>query len=714
MKRCVSLLLMLLLLVGCAAPTSSATEGQSASPTAAPASSAAADQPTATAAPLADPTDAARTAAGDFSIVTKDGAFTEENGVYTITKAGDYTLSGVLAEGQILIDAGDGDKVKLILNNAAISNSTDAPILARNGAELTVKAESDSYNTVDDLRTGDANALENAEDNHDAAIWAACDLKLTGSGTLIVTSSFDNGVKSKDDLSVKNQTLKVTAPGNALKGNDSVTIQSGQLMLISTASDGIKTENTDLSAKGKQRGTVSIEGGQIEIYAACDGISAAYDVEIAEEESCAVTVYTASYASTSAPATAGSETYLIVPTGLYSDQYEYYVCLYNEDETAGVWVKCAYETMVYSGRTTYYGLVFKAPAGYQNILIHIVSAGTVPNGENYAASTTGETINTAMNGYLITGVSGSVISGDWVTLTSGRSGNSNKTTYSAKGIKAANEIIITGGAITVYAKDDGLHANGGDSLDNCTKGLGNITVSGGTVTVTAADDGLHADNALTVQGGTVNVLESHEGLEGNLITIAGGAVYVYADDDGINACAGSATPLVSITGGYVEVTTPSGDTDAIDSNGSFTMSGGQALVKSGSTMGGMAGSVDVDGSVTVTGGTIVALGGICEVPSGSSVNYYAASGVSFSAGDYALTDGSGNAIFAFTLSNTYSSCWIASDAFQLNGSYALMKGTETVLSWTQTSSAAGDGSGGWGGFGGWGGGSGRGGWGGRH
>ena len=47
-----------------------------------------------------------------------------------------------------------------------------------------------------------------------------------GTGTLIVETAFDNGVKSKDDLSVKNVTLKVTAPGNALKGNDSVKIES--------------------------------------------------------------------------------------------------------------------------------------------------------------------------------------------------------------------------------------------------------------------------------------------------------------------------------------------------------------------------------------------------------------------------------------------------------------------------------------------------------
>ena len=93
-----------------------------------------------------------------------------------------------------------------------------------------------------------------------AAIWAACDLKLTGKGTLIVSTDYDNGIKSKDDLSVKNVTLKVTAKGNALKGNDSIEVKSGSLYLVSTVSDGVKTVNSDVSSKGNQRGTITFSG----------------------------------------------------------------------------------------------------------------------------------------------------------------------------------------------------------------------------------------------------------------------------------------------------------------------------------------------------------------------------------------------------------------------------------------------------------------------
>ncbi len=690
MKHIFAFLLIFALL--CTACGAGVQTNAKASPTAA-ASSGSSAVPAADAAALTDPADASKETTDDFSIRSDTDAITQDGSVYTIGAAGEYTLSGALSDGQIVVDAGDEDEVKLILENVSIACSTGAPILIQNAAEVTVKAEEDTYNTVTDLRSFSAESVE-----EDAAIYASCDLKLSGSGTLIVESAFDNGVKSKDDLTVKNLTLKVTATGNALKGNDSVTIKSGDLILISTASDGIKTENTGVSSKEKQRGTVSITGGQVDIYAACDGISAAYNVEISEEETCAVNIYTASYANVGEVAS-GTEAYLIVPTSLYSENCDYYAYFYNDDDAAGTFVQCVYDTMVYSGRTAYYGLAFRIPDGYRNILFHIVEHGAAPDGENFKASTTGETVNTAMNGYLLTSVSGGQISGDWVQITSG--GNSSKTTYSSKGVKAENEILIDAGTVTIYAGDDGLHANGGAALENGAEGLGNITVNGGVVTVTSQDDGMHADSALTINGGTVHIAESHEGLEANVLTLNGGTTYVYADDDGLNACKGAETPMVYINGGYAEIRTASGDTDAIDSNGSFLMTGGTMLVLGGAQMGGMAGSVDTDGTVTVTGGTIVALGGICQTPQSGSVNTYVSNGTSFSAGSYRITDASGNTVFSFDLTGSYSSCWIASDAFVLNGSYAVEKDGSTLLSWTQSSQTSGDSVNyGFGGFGG--------------
>ncbi len=654
--------------------------------------------------PNDDPTDDSLAATGDFTVTPTDGV-TVEGTTYTVSAAGEYTFSGSLAEGNIVVDAGDGDEVTLILNGASVTSSETAPILVKGADKVNVKSADGTYNTVTDNR--DASSGDTDADG-DAAIWSGCDLKINGKGTLIVTSSFDNGIKSKDDVTVKNVTLKVTSPGVALKGNDSVTVESGSLILTSTGSDGIKTSNSDISSKGNQRGTVTISGGSVDIYSACDGISAAYDVVIDEATAeTALNISTADYAEQTGDNLSRNELYLIVPSSLYSDTTGYYGYFYTADEEyTGEWIEFKYDSMVYGGRAAYYGLVAEVPDGYGNVAFAAFSSGEVPDGDT--AVPDGQTVNSSMNGFLVGSVDGGEISGDWVNLSDGGSGGSSKTTWSSKGIKAENSVTVSAGAVTVRAMDDGVHANADGELENGSSPLGTVTVVGGSVTVTAADDGLHADGKLTISGGAVCVAQSHEGLEANVISIEGGDVTVTGEDDGINAFKGASTPLVSISGGTLCVTTPSGDTDAIDSNGSVSISGGFVLVRGGASSGGMAGSVDVDGSITVTGGTVVAFGGICEIPSGDSVNVYVSNGKSFAAGQYVLTDADGATVASFTLGSSYNSLWIASEKLELNGEYSLTCGGSEVLSWTQSSATAGDSvSGGFGGFGGFGGPGGR-------
>ena len=85
----------------------------------------------------------------------------------------------------------------------------------------------------------------------------------------------------------------MTCSDNSLKGNDGVTISSGTITLISKYGDGIKTTNSDVSSKGNQKGSVVLSGGTIDIYAACDGIDAVYNVEIDGET--VLNVYTDRY-----------------------------------------------------------------------------------------------------------------------------------------------------------------------------------------------------------------------------------------------------------------------------------------------------------------------------------------------------------------------------------------------------------------------------------
>lgn len=576
---------------------------------------------------------------GNFTVTsdTSDGV-TQSGSVYTITKAGEYTVAGLLSEGQLIVDAGDEDEVTIVLNGTSITCSSGSPIYVKNASEVKIKSEENSFNEVIDKR---AEATEDSSDDAgNAAIYATCDLKLVGKGALVVTGNYNNGIQSKDDLSIKNVIVKVTAVNNAVKGNDAVDIESGNIIAISAKGDGIKTSNSSISNKGKQKGIVTITGGNIDIYAACDGIDAAYGVDISGDGN----------------------------LNIYTDTYSEY----SEEVTS-------------SGSSSGTSTSRDSSAN------KTASANTV----SYVAAS--DTIANAPGGF-----GGNKAGGDRPGMPGdfNESGNSSGQSYSTKGIKAESEINISGFTINVCSTDDGIHANSDSGvLETGEDGKGTIVINGGTITISSGDDGMHADKQLDVNDGYINIVTSYEGLEAMTINLNGGKIYVYATDDGINACTGDGktSPIINVTGGYIDVTTASGDTDGIDSNGNYVQTGGMVLVKGGSSSGNVSGSIDVDGTVTITGGTCVALGGVCETPI-NSANAYVLSSVSFSSGRYSLKDSSGKEVISFTVDSTFSNGWICSDTLVTGTSYTLYRGSDSIADWTQEAGTMG--ASGTGGFGG--------------
>ena len=596
---------------------------------------------------------------GDFTVTsdTSDGV-TQSGSVYTITKAGEYTVAGLLSEGQLIVDAGDEDEVTIVLNGTSVTCSTGSPIYVKNASEVKIKSEENSFNEVIDNR---AEATEDSSDDAgNAAIYATCDLKLVGKGALVVTANYNNGIQSKDDLSIKNVIVKITAVNNTVKGNDAVDIESGNIIAISAKGDGIKTSNSSISNKGNQKGIVTITGGNIDVYAACDGIDAAYGVDISGNGN--LNIYTDTYSEYSEEVTSSGSS-----SGTSTSRNS------SANKTASA------NTVSYVAASD---TIANAPGGF--------------GGGNMGGMD-------GQNGGNKAGGDRPGMPGDF-----NESGNSSGQSYSTKGIKAESEINISGFTINISSTDDGIHANSDSGvLETGEDGKGTIVINGGSITISSGDDGMHADKQLDVNDGYINVVTSYEGLEAMTINLNGGKIYVYATDDGINACTGDGktSPIVNITGGYIDVTTTSGDTDGIDSNGNYVQTGGFVLVKGGSSSGNVSGSIDVDGTVTITGGTCVALGGVCETPI-NSANAYVLSSVSFSSGRYSLKDASGNEVISFTVDGTFGNGWICSDTLVTGTSYTLYRGSDSIADWTQesgTMGASGTGSFGGGNMGGMGG-----------
>lgn len=632
---------------------------------------------------------------GEFSITSTDGStITQNDSVYTITQAGEYTVTGLLSEGQIVVDADDNAEITIVLNGTSITCSNGSPIYIKNADNVKIKSEENTYNCIVDARTEAYDNSDNSSsENGNAAIYAACDLKLVGKGALSVTGNYNNGIQSKDDISIKNVTIKVNAVNNAIKGNDEVAIESGEIIAISRKGDGIKTSNSSLSTKGKQKENVIISGGNIDIYAACDGIDAAYGVDVSGDGN--LNIYTDTYsdyseavaADNSGSSASSSGSSASNPDSSASNPGSSASNPDSSNQNQGSSSKSSSNATMMTYTTT-------ANTDNQNNS----SVGTPPDMNN--AQNNGnmgnppDMNNSSSNSGNNPDMKGNFGGGNRTANGmpgNNSSGNSSKKSYSTKGIKAESEINISGAAINISSTDDGIHANSDSGvLETGEDGKGIISISGGTITISTGDDGIHADKELNITDGYINVLTSYEGLEAITINISGGQSFVYAADDGINACTGdgTSTPLINITGGYVDVTTGSGDTDGIDSNGSYTQSGGMVFVKGGSSSGQVSGSIDVDGNITITGGTCVALGGICETPV-NSVNAYVFSSVSFNAGSYSVKDSSGNEIISFTLNNSYSNSWICTSALTTNTEYTLYCDGSSLTNWTQSAGTMG-------------------------
>ena len=654
---------------------------------------------------------------GEFSITSTDGStITQNDSIYTITQAGEYTVTGLLSEGQIVVNADDNAEITIVLNGTSITCSNGSPIYIKNADNVKIKSEENTYNCIVDARTeADDNSDNSSSENGNAAIYAACDLKLVGKGALSVTGNYNNGIQSKDDISIKNVTIKVNAVNNAIKGNDEVAIESGEIIAISRKGDGIKTSNISLSSKGKQKGNVIISGGNIDIYAACDGIDAAYGVDVSGDGN--LNIYTDTYsdyseavaADNSGSSANSSGSSISTPDSSASSPGS---SASNPDSSASN----------PSSSNQNQGSSSKSSSN-ATMMTYTTTANT-DNQNNSSVGTPPDMNNTQNNGIMgnppdmnntqNNGIMGNPPDMNNSSSNSGNnsdmkgnfgggnraangmpgnnsSENSSKKSYSTKGIKAESEINISGAAINISSTDDGIHANSDSGvLETGEDGKGIISISGGTITISTGDDGIHADKELNITDGYINVLTSYEGLEAITINISGGQSYIYAADDGINACTGdgSSTPLINITGGYIDVTTGSSDTDGIDSNGSYTQSGGMVFVKGGSSSGQVSGSIDVDGNITITGGTCVALGGICETPV-NSVNAYVFSSVSFNAGSYSVKDSSGNEIISFTLNNSYSNGWICASALTTNTEYTLYCDGSSLTNWTQSAGTMG-------------------------
>ena len=178
----------------------------------------------------------------------------------TVTEAGVYILTGSADDSSVVIDAGDEDKVQLVLDGVNITNAHQPCILVENADKVFITSSEGSENTlsVSGSFTGD----------EDAVIFSRDTLVLNGLGTVTVSSTND-GIRSNDALKLTGGTWNVTAEDTAMKAHDSICACGGTYFLTAI-NDGLHAENNDDDSVG----SIIIEGGTFTIQAEDDGVHA--------------------------------------------------------------------------------------------------------------------------------------------------------------------------------------------------------------------------------------------------------------------------------------------------------------------------------------------------------------------------------------------------------------------------------------------------------
>lgn len=209
---------------------------------------------------------------GQGATVSGEGAAVEGSTVI-ITAAGTYVVSGELTAGSLTVNAGDADKVQIVLSGASIRNEAGPALNIQQADKVFVTLAAGSQNTLAD---GASYTLAEGEDEPNAALYSKADLTINGTGALTVEGNYRHGVNSKDDLVVTGGTLTVTAKEDGLRGKDCVKVADGSFA-ITAGGDGVKSNNDE----DPTRGFVSIDGGTFAVEAGDEGFQAATYLRLA-------------------------------------------------------------------------------------------------------------------------------------------------------------------------------------------------------------------------------------------------------------------------------------------------------------------------------------------------------------------------------------------------------------------------------------------------
>lgn len=270
--------------------------------------------------------------------------------------------------------------------------------------------------------------------------------------------------------------------------------------------------------------------------------------------------------------------------------------------------------------------------------------------------------------------------------------NDKKSDYSSAACLKSDLVVeINGGNCSFRSEGDGAKGISSDSLVVIRDGNVKVVTKGGDVNdpvdvnAHTSSKGIKSDGPLYFAGGNVDVLvfgegERSEGVEAKAgIYVCGDCnLYVYAYDDAMNA------DSLFFAGGKVYAYSVAND--AIDSNGKVLVSGGM-VVADGSFSPEQGMDVDNYSAFTITGGTLFSVGGAMgsspSMPLGkeTSVPAYAWNGSKLEKGNFlSLVDDKGVALYSYNVQRDMdgASCLVVSPQLGKSHGYSFVVSSAVV------------------------------------
>ncbi|MEM3051138.1 MAG: carbohydrate-binding domain-containing protein [Candidatus Bathyarchaeia archaeon] len=561
----------------------------------------------------------------------------------TILFGGTYRITGSLNDGRIIVYTNDKDPVKLVLNGVNLRCSTGAPICIMNAEEAVIIVADGTENFIEDSATYIFDDVAKNEPN--AAIFCKSNLTITGNGVLNVKSNYNDGIASKDSLTIQGGSINVKSVDDGIRGRDCIIVKSGVLNL-EVGGDGLKSDNSENATLGN----ISIENGTINIVSGGDAFQAEKNVLIKGGSFSLKTGGGSSNALTSNVSAKGIKALASVTIDGGTFDVDSADDALHSDGTitvnGGILILSSGNDAIHANNRV------EITGGNINIVRSfegIESATITISGGDIRVTSSNDGIDAVLtvqnpnsgdviilNGNIEIKAGGdaiqaernvTIIDGNFVFTTGDGRGGTVAANASAKGIKGVAGISIKGGKFTINSADDAVHSNGA------------ITVNAGTLVLSSTDDAIHADGSIETNGGSISITKAFEGIEGEAIAINGGEISIASSDDGIDA-RGSLTikqGAISIQSGGDAI---QAGTDALITGGNFNLiaAGGSLSIIGGNdsakgikaavslTINGGTFRIDSaddaihsDGKVAITGGSFTILTGDDTIHGGSSV-----------------------------------------------------------------------------------------------